>query len=240
MSNLPNEPTMAASGKRAALEKTGMREIGTVLVDPGTGLRATIDHLGRVEYDHRWPTPRTQPAVPDDLDELLAECHAASVRGGWWSDLETGQPIMRNRGECLCLIHSEISEGWDADQTQALDDKLPHRLGAEVELADALIRVADYAGGFGYTLDIRPLAAHVFAHQGWDVLHSAVSAVMESERKNQPAVAIDLSALAARIIGYANLRGFDIWIAMREKLAFNAHRADHKPENRRQAGGKAF
>lgn len=240
MSNLPNEPTIVASDKRASLEQKGMREIGTILVDPETGERATVDYFGRVEWDRRWLVRHPKPAPPDDLEELLAECHAASVRNGWWSDLETGEPVLRNKGECLCLIHSEISEGWDADQTHALDDKLPHRLGAEVELADALIRVADYAGGFGYTLDIRPSLIDAFARHGWDVLHAAVTDVMESERKYPSTAHVHLSALAARIVGYANLRGFDIWTTMREKLAFNAQRADHKPENRRQAGGKAF
>lgn len=33
-----------------------------------------------------------------------------------------------------------------------MDDKLPHRRMAEVELADALIRILDYAAGFGYDL----------------------------------------------------------------------------------------
>jgi hypothetical protein len=38
----------------------------------------------------------------------------------------------------------------------------------------------------------------------------------------------------------AQIKGLDIWGAVREKLAFNAKRQDHKPENRRQAGGKRF
>jgi NTP pyrophosphatase (non-canonical NTP hydrolase) len=33
-----------------------------------------------------------------------------------------------------------------------MDDKLPHRKGLEVELADAMIRILDMAGGLG--LDI--------------------------------------------------------------------------------------
>lgn len=32
------------------------------------------------------------------------------------------------------------------------DDKLPHRRMAEVELADAMIRILDYACGFGYDI----------------------------------------------------------------------------------------
>lgn len=44
---------------------------------------------------------------------------------------------------------------YEAQLTQAdrMDDKLPHRRMAEVELADALIRIFDYAGAHGYDLD---------------------------------------------------------------------------------------
>lgn len=34
-----------------------------------------------------------------------------------------------------------------------MDDHLPHRKMAEVELADALIRIFDYAAAHGYDLD---------------------------------------------------------------------------------------
>ena len=40
-------------------------------------------------------------------------------------------------------------EGVRKDQD---DDKLPHRKMEEVELVDALIRIFDYAGGFGLDL----------------------------------------------------------------------------------------
>lgn len=59
----------------------------------------------------------------------------------------------RNKGELLALITSEISECLEGERKGLMDDKLPHRKMAEVELADALIRIFDYAGAFGYDLE---------------------------------------------------------------------------------------
>lgn len=70
----------------------------------------------------------------------------------WWEDPTTGQPIKRNNGELIALIHSELSEALEADRKGLMDDKLPHRAGLEVELADAVIRIFDMAGGLGLDL----------------------------------------------------------------------------------------
>jgi hypothetical protein len=116
--------------------------------------------------------------------ELSEACHNMSKAAGWWNDLHTGEPIKPETVfvEKLALIHSEVSEALEGFRKGLMDDKLPHRRMAEVELADALIRIFDLGGAMGY----------------------------------------------------------DLGAAMVEKMAYNATRADHKPENRIKAGGKAF
>ena len=85
-----------------------------------------------------------------NINALVDHVHAANKR--WWVDLETGATIKRNVGELIALVHSELSEALEADRKGLMDDKLPHRKGIEVELADAVIRIMDMAGGMGLDL----------------------------------------------------------------------------------------
>lgn len=50
------------------------------------------------------------------------------------------------------LMVSEIAEAMEGERKNLMDDKIPSRKMAEVELVDVLIRLFDYAGGFGYDL----------------------------------------------------------------------------------------
>lgn len=85
------------------------------------------------------------------LNDLSKQCHEDNKQ--WWNDPLTGHRIIRNKGELLMLIVSEIAEAMEGERKDLMDDHLPSRKMAEVELADALIRLFDYAGAFGYDLD---------------------------------------------------------------------------------------
>lgn len=84
------------------------------------------------------------------LNDYSAESHGDNMQ--WWLDRD-GNKLDRNKGELLCLIHSEVSEAMEGERKNLMDDKLPHRRMAEVELVDALIRIFDYAGAFDYDLE---------------------------------------------------------------------------------------
>ena len=79
------------------------------------------------------------------LDQLVLRVHARNQR--WWHDPATGEPIKRNVGELLMLTVSELAEAMEGHRKSLPDDKLPHRPMFEVEIADALIRLLDIAGG---------------------------------------------------------------------------------------------
>ena len=85
------------------------------------------------------------------LNDYAAECHRANMR--WWISMVDGNKLSRNKGELLMLMVSEIAEAMEGERKDLMDDKLPHRKMAEVELADCLIRIFDYAGAFGYDLE---------------------------------------------------------------------------------------
>jgi hypothetical protein len=83
------------------------------------------------------------------LEVLVNTCHGASKAAGWWHDLHTGEPLPLTQervGDKLMLIVTEIAEAKEGHRKSLNDDHLPGRLMVEVELADAVIRIADLAG----------------------------------------------------------------------------------------------
>lgn len=84
-----------------------------------------------------------------NLNDLAIEIHKANHK--WWHDKD-GNKISRNKGELICLMHSELSEAMEGERKDLMDDKLPERKMAEVEMADTIIRILDYCSAFGYDI----------------------------------------------------------------------------------------
>lgn len=90
--------------------------------------------------------------MKNQINELRDFCYQQALKAGWHTNLETGEQLDRNKGEMLMLIVTEIAEAMEGERKGVMDDHLPNRPMAEVELADALIRIMDYAGRFNYDL----------------------------------------------------------------------------------------
>lgn len=80
------------------------------------------------------------------ITTAVSLCHGLAKRAGWWNDPATGELKDRNDGEMIALMHSELSEALEGLRKNKNDDHLPHRKSVEVELADTLIRIFDFAG----------------------------------------------------------------------------------------------
>ena len=88
------------------------------------------------------------------IQKLIIDSHETSASKGWWKNPD------RNIGELLALIHSEISEALEVyreqgndglKKTWTEDDGKPE--GFTIELADAVIRIADLCGALGLELE---------------------------------------------------------------------------------------
>lgn len=87
----------------------------------------------------------TQDTTIHAVEFLTILCNGLSIEKGWWSGFDKSNEL--EIPARLCLIHSEISEAMESARKNLNDEHIDGRKGLEVELADALIRICDLAGG---------------------------------------------------------------------------------------------
>lgn len=81
------------------------------------------------------------------IAELQKEAHRNSVMKGWWDDVKIPLSAEQHAVK-IALIHSEASEALEAvrrDQLALFETSGGKPEGLPSELADIMIRVADYA-----------------------------------------------------------------------------------------------
>ncbi len=184
-----------------------------------------------------------------NINSLAAEVHVENAR--WWRDLATGQRIERNRLQTLFLIVSEIVEAGEGERKGLLDDHLTHRHMAEVEMADATIRLLDYVGAHNYDLDgvfrrgrlllVDFLPGDNRAEQLMKIVIQ-ITRVADLELAGCPHrdIELQLAGVLAMIEMYCDVCDYDLNSAIVEKRAYNKTRADHTDAARLAAGGKKW
>jgi NTP pyrophosphatase (non-canonical NTP hydrolase) len=182
----------------------------------------------------------------NNINELIERAHAQAKAMGWW-DTE------RNIGELLMLIVSECGEALEAHRSGKRANlqgalpisELPSQTGDntqsdfqalfklyikdtfEDELADIVIRIADYAGFMGYELHVPKKVELIRFVKNDNVGESLFGIVRSISSVRMLGVDSDETRLSAAVIGcfsLANMMNADLWKHIDLKLKYNLTR----------------
>ncbi len=174
-----------------------------------------------------------------NLNKLAKEIHADNVEAGWWDNPD------RCITECLMLVVTEIAEAVEGERKNLMDDHLPHRKMAEVELADTMIRLLDLAGKLNVNLDedvekFEWQKSHSIGKKYFHLVNEVVFLNDQIGMSHDDLVADSFNDVICFILNLGEHLGYDIESAIEEKRAYNKNRLDHKRENRAKENGKKF
>ncbi len=79
------------------------------------------------------------------IKHLMKEAHKTAREKGWWN-------FVRNKGELIALMHSELSEALEALRVKDKKSETGED-AVGTELADTVIRIADFCQAFDINLE---------------------------------------------------------------------------------------
>jgi len=167
----------------------------------------------------------------DTWADLQRIAHAESRARGWYD----GEP--RPFGVMVALMHSELSEAWDAARryTGCPSEKIPPHTAFAEEIADTAIRIADTADALGLALwaDVALEEGSLEAHLLQANL--CLTQALEADRKDlgPGRIAAGLQGAVNHLFAMAHGEGFDLYEVCRAKMAYNRTRGY-------KHGGKKF
>lgn len=181
-----------------------------------------------------------------NINDWAVKIYDQNVKVGWWDNPD------RCLYETLQLVSTEVAEATEGERKGLMDDHLPHRKMAEVELADAMIRMLDIGGRL--ELKYEPIVeAHRWCDQADASIakqHLGLNAAIidfahvlehvEAVQEDYLKLEFHYSQVVNSLFHVARRQGYDLATAVAEKHEYNRNRADHKRENRAKEGGKKF
>lgn len=159
-------------------------------------------------------------------NNLAAQVHEDNVKKGFWP----GGVANRNVGELLALVHSEITEAYDAVLSNSNDDKLSDLPGFDVEIADAMIRLLDasaaYEVNLGESFTSRCRATYTSMTEDLMDAHMWLSRALEAHRKGKleefrDSVMGGFQTLEAILLKWGDSKPLDV---INRKLEYNRSR----------------
>jgi len=163
-----------------------------------------------------------------DWSDLADQIHAFNVDKGWWDNYPNKMDRFKT---AQMLVITELAEACEGLRKDCMDDKLPDEKMYDVEIADAIIRLLDMAGAYGWNKE----------WVGYQLLQTSSSCISIENLLGLCSVVINnVEASIAIMLVHCGIPNSELRRLITKKMEYNNTRADHLKENREKVGGKKF